>query len=91
MFWYAVYTSARLERKVDAHLSKEGMTAFLPEIERWSHRKDGKKRVFCPHFLRILVHRRGCRLRAIKTTGVVEILGSNGNPAVSAEKQINTI
>jgi transcription antitermination factor NusG len=91
MFWYAVYTSARFERKVDAHLSKEGMTTFLPEIERWSRRKDRKKRVLCPHFPRILVHQRGCQLRAIKIRGVVGILGSNGTPAVSAEKQIDVI
>jgi hypothetical protein len=86
MFWYAVYTSARFERKGDAHLSKEGMITLLPEIERRSRRKDKKKRVLCPQFPRILVHHRGCGLRAIKTTGVVAILDTNGNPAVSAEK-----
>ncbi len=90
MFWYAVYTGAGFERKVDAHLFPEGTTAFLPEIEKWSHRKDGKKMVFWPHFPRILVHRRGCRLRGIKTRGVVGIVGSNGNPAVRAEKPIDT-
>jgi transcription antitermination factor NusG len=95
VFWYAVYTKPRHERKVDVHLSREGITAFLPEIERWSRRKDRKERVFYPIFsayLFINTELSGdSRLKVIKTRGVVRILGCNGTRTAIPENQIEAI
>ena len=94
MFWYAVYTKPRHERRVNTDLSQEGITTFLPEMERWSRRKDRKKRVFYPIFPGYLfIHTElsvESRLKVIKTRGVVRILGNNGTLAVSPEKQVDT-
>lgn len=87
MFCYAVCITPRYEQKVDFHLSKEDMTIFYyPEIEGLGRRKDRRGVSILSDFSRICVHHHGCRLRTIKTREFVGILGTNGNPAVSAEK-----
>lgn len=95
MSWYAVYTKPRHERKVNAHLSREGITTFLPEIERWSRRKDRKTRVSYPIFPGYLFINTelngGSRLKVIKTRGVVRILGNKGIPIAIPENQIEAI
>jgi transcription elongation factor/antiterminator RfaH len=93
--WYAVYTKPRHERKVNVHLLREGITTFLPEVERWSRRKDRKKRVFSPIFPGYLFINtelnNGSRLKVIKTRGVVRILGNKGIPTAIPEHQIEAI
>ena len=95
MLWYAVYTKPRHERKVNDHLSREGITTFLPEMERWSRRKDRKKRVLYPIFpgyLFINTELGGdSRLKVIRTNGVVRILDSNGTPTAIPDNQIEAI
>jgi transcription elongation factor/antiterminator RfaH len=95
MFWYAVYTKPRHERKVNAHLIREGMTTFLPEIKRWSRRKDRKTKVSYPIFPGYLFINTelngGSRLKVIKTKGVVRILGNKGIPTAIPVHQIDAI
>ena len=95
MFWYAVYTKPRHERKVNAHLSREGITTFLPDIERWSRRKDRKKKIMYPIFPGYLFINTELsvenRLKVIKTRGVVRILGTKGVPTAIPENQIEAI
>jgi transcriptional antiterminator NusG len=95
MSWYAVYTKPRHERKVNAHLTREGMTTFLPEIERWSRRRDRKKRVSYPIFPGYLFINTelngGSRLKVIKTKGVVRLLGNKGVPTTIPAHQIDAI
>ncbi len=95
MAWYAVYTKPRHERKVNVHLSREGIKTFLPEMERWSRRKDRKKRVFYPIFPGYLfidtALGRDNRLKVIKTNGVLRILDTNGTPRAIPETQIEAI
>jgi transcription elongation factor/antiterminator RfaH len=93
--WYALYTKPRHERRVISHLLQEGFRTFLPEIERWSRRKDRKKRIVVPLFpgyLFINADLKGnTRLKVIKTNGVVRILGINGIPVRVPENQIESI
>jgi transcriptional antiterminator NusG len=95
MSWYAVYTKPRHERKVNAHLSREGMATFLPEIERRSRRRDRKKIVSYPIFpgyLFVNTELSGDnRLKVIKTKGVVRILGNKGIPTAIPKHQILAI
>jgi transcriptional antiterminator NusG len=95
MSWYAVYTKSRHERKVNTHLIQEGITAFLPEIERWSSRRDRRKQVWYPIFPGYLFINTELsaesRLKVIKTKGVVRILGHRGIPAAIPEHQIESI
>ncbi|MBW2058592.1 MAG: UpxY family transcription antiterminator [Deltaproteobacteria bacterium] len=93
--WYAIHTKPRHERKVNTRLAREGIRVFLPEIERWSRRKDRKKRILVPLFpgyLFVNQDLRGeSRLKVIKTNGVIRILGDNGTPAAIPESQIHSI
>ena len=95
MFWYAVYTKPRHERKVNTQLIREGMTTFLPEMERWSRRRDRKKKVSYPIFPGYLFINmelnNGSRLKVIKTKGVVRILGTKGVPTPIPAHQIDAI
>jgi transcription elongation factor/antiterminator RfaH len=95
MSWYAVYTKPRHERKVNAHLSREGITTFLPEMERWSRRSDRKQKIWYPMFpgyLFINTELSGeNRLKIIKTRGVVMVLGHKGIPTAIPENQIEAI
>lgn len=95
MSWYAVYTKPRHERKINAHLIREGVTTFLPELERWSRRKDRKKKIMYPIFPGYLFINTELsvenRLKVIKTRGVVRILGNKGIPTAIPENQIEAI
>lgn len=95
MLWYAVYTKPRHERKVNVHLVRDGIATFLPEIERWSRRKDRKKKILYPIFPGYLFINTELsvenRLKVIKTKGVVRILGTKGVPTPIPAHQINAI
>ena len=95
MLWYAVYTKPRHERKVNIHLARDGITTFLPEIERWSRRKDRKKKIMYPLFPGYLFINTELsvenRLKVIKTKGVVRILGTKGVPTAIPAHQIDAI
>jgi len=95
MSWYAVYTKPRHERKVNAHLAREGIMTFLPEIVRWSRRRDREKRIYYPIFPGYLFINTdlngGSRLKVIKTRGVVRILGNKGIPTAMPDNQIKAI
>ena len=93
--WYAVYTKPRHERKVNRHLSRDGYTTLLPEIERWSRRKDRRKKILVPIFPGYLfihaeLHGEN-RLKVLRTEGVVRILGNNGTPVAVRENEIESI
>lgn len=74
---------------------QEGITAFLPEIERWSSRRDRRKQVWYPIFPGYLFINTdlngGSRLKVIKTRGVVRILGNKGIPTAIPAHQIESI
>jgi transcription elongation factor/antiterminator RfaH len=95
MPWYAVYTKPRHERTVNGHLVEEGITVFLPEIERWSRRRDRKKKVSYPMFPGYVFINTDLngehRLRILKTKGVVRILGHQNVPTTIPEEQIQAI
>jgi len=93
--WYAVYTRSRHEQKVNDRLREKNIETFLPLIERWSRRKDRRKRVHLPLFPGYLfVHTlmdNHTRLDILKTESVVRILRNEGGPAAIPDQQINAI
>ncbi|MBM4277986.1 MAG: antitermination protein NusG, partial [Deltaproteobacteria bacterium] len=50
MHWYAIYTQSRHEQKVNDRMLKKKIETFLPLIEKWSRRKDRRKRIHLPLF-----------------------------------------
>ena len=95
MNWYAVYTQSRHEQKVYDRLLKKNIETFLPLIERWSRRKDRRKRINLPLFPGYLFVRTlmdaYSHLEILKTDSVVRILGNDGNPIPIPEEQIFAI
>jgi transcriptional antiterminator NusG len=93
--WYAVYTRSRHEQKVNDRLREKNIETFLPLIERWSRRKDRRKRIHLPLFPGyVFVHTlmdNDTRLEILKTESVVRILRNGGRPATIPDEQINAV
>ena len=91
--WFAVWTRSRHERAVYDQLDERGIDAFLPTITRWSRWKDRRKQVAWPLFpgycfVRIDPH---ARMTVLKCTGVVSIVGFNGEPAPVPDEEIDAV
>lgn len=95
MNWYAIYTRSRHEEKVYDRISEKKIEVFLPLIERWSHRRDRRKRIHVPLFPGYLFVRTQMDQYAyyeiLKTKSVVRILCSGGIPAPIPDEEIHGI
>ena len=95
LHWYAIYTRSRHEQKVRDRLQKKEIETFLPLIERWSRRRDRRKRIQLPLFSGYLFVRTQMdaytHLEILNTDSVVRILGNNGKPIPIPDQQIHTI
>ncbi len=91
--WYACYTRARHEKKVDVLLRRRGMTTFLPLVERERKWADRTKRVEFPMFPGYLF----CRFSlaamydVLVTPGVSTIIRFAGRPVAIPETEIENI
>ena len=92
MHWYAIYTKSRHEQKTYERLLKKNIETFLPLVERWSRRRDRRKRINLPLFPGYLfVHSQmdaHTHLEILKTDSVVRILGNDGKPIPIPDEQI---
>jgi transcriptional antiterminator NusG len=93
--WYAVYIQSRHEQKVYGRLLKKSIETFLPLIERWSRRRDRRKRINLPLFPGYLFVRTPMdaysHLEILKTDSVVRILGNDGTPIPIPDEEIFTV
>lgn len=91
--WYALRTRSRHEKRVRAHVDRQGIDVFLPLIRRRSHWKDRTVQVEFPlfpgycfaHFIW------KDRLRVLTAPGVVEVLGAGGRGVPIAESEIEGV
>ncbi|MBS3921148.1 MAG: UpxY family transcription antiterminator [Deltaproteobacteria bacterium] len=95
MHWYATYTKSRHEQKVRERLTRKEIETFLPLVERWSRRRDRRKRINLPLFPGYLfVHSKmdaHAHLEILKTDSMVRILGNDGKPIPIPDEQIFAI
>ena len=92
--WYAVRTRSRHEKQVHAQLAdRPGIEVFLPIWERRSRWKDRIKRIQTPLFPGYCFARfqRSDRLRVLKATGVVGLVGPGGEPEPIPDSEIEAI
>lgn len=94
--WYAVHVKSRHEFKVFDRLTKSGIEAFLPSVERVSKWKDRKKLVMFPLFAGYLFVRASkshrVMLSVLKTPGIVRFIGTpQGEPESVPEEQITSL
>lgn len=93
VYWYALYTRSRWEKKVDHQLHDKGIGSYLPlrgVLRQWS---DRKKLVEEPLFrCYVFIHANAReRLGALQTYGAVRIVTFNGKPAVVRDEEIENI
>jgi transcription elongation factor/antiterminator RfaH len=95
MNWYAIYTRSRHEQKVYHRLKEKDFETFLPLVERWSRRRDRRKKIHLPLFPGYLFVQTDMNgeiyLNILKTDSVVRILCNEGKPAPIPDEQINAI
>ena len=93
LYWYAIHVRSRHEFKVLDRLTKAGIDAFLPVVERLNKWKDRKKLVdfpLFPGYLFVHIHKiYDTMLAILKTPGVVRFIGIiPGEPEPVPEEQI---
>ncbi|MBA3950239.1 MAG: UpxY family transcription antiterminator [Acidobacteria bacterium] len=88
--WFALWTRSRHEQVVREQLERKGVETFLPTIMKWSRWKDRKKQIAWPLFPGYCFARFDAvdRLPILKCTGVVSIVGFDGEPAAIPESEI---
>ncbi|MEW6740175.1 MAG: UpxY family transcription antiterminator [Nitrospirota bacterium] len=95
-YWYAIHVRSRHEFKVLGRLTKAGIDAFLPVVERLNKWKDRKKLVdfpLFPGYLFVHIHKiYDTMLAILKTPGVVRFIGIiPGEPEPVPDEQIDSL
>lgn len=91
--WYACYTRARHEKRVEELLRERGLESFLPLVPRLQQWKDRKKRVLFPLFPSYVFSRftLGDVHRILTTPGVATIVRANGYPTPIPDREIENV
>jgi transcription elongation factor/antiterminator RfaH len=91
--WYACYTKARHEKRVETVLQQRGFESFLPLVEQVRQWKDRRKLVAFPLFPSYVFGRFTLReLHGVLTTpGVSTIVRTNGYPTPIPERDIENV
>lgn len=93
--WYAVYTRSNFEKRVATELTAKGVENYLPLVEEAHQWKDRRKLVEMPVFSGYVFARFGdsspLRMKVLRVTGAVRILGSQGQIEAVPECEIESI
>jgi transcription antitermination factor NusG len=93
--WYAVYAQVRHEGKVYSRLVAKSFECILPQMERWSRRRDRRKKIRVPIFPGYLFVRAALdnykQVRILQTPGVVRIISNRDGPLPVPDEQISSL
>jgi transcriptional antiterminator RfaH len=91
--WYACYTRARHEKRVQALLEERGFEVYLPLIDRVRQWKDRRKTVHWPLFPSYVFSRFDIRdaHRVLAVPGVSWLVKSNGRAAPIAAEELQNV
>lgn len=93
--WYAIYAQVRHESKVYSRLQGKSFECLLPQIERWSRRRDRRKKIQVPIFPGYLFVRTALdnyeQVRILQTPGVVRIVRNQDGPLPVPDSQMNSL
>ena len=93
--WYAVYAQVRHESKVHSRLLAKSFECLLPQMERWSRRRDRRKKIQVPIFPGYLFVRSLLdnyeQLKILQTPGVVRIVRSEEGPLPVPDSQMTSL
>lgn len=95
MKWYAIRTRSRHEKVVERHLQGQGIDVFSPVISQVRQWSDRRKVVEAPLFAGYAFVRIAPtpeeRLRVLKTQGVVDMVGGQGQGSPIPAEQIEAV
>jgi transcription termination/antitermination protein NusG len=93
--WFAVYVQVNHEREVAKRLEQKYIDSFLPLIERWSKRKDRRKKVSVPLFPGYVFVRtmldNYTHVHILKTPGALTLIGNSEGPLSIPHFQIESL
>ena len=93
--WYAVYAQVRHESKVYSRLLAKSFECLLPQMERWSRRRDRRKKIQVPIFPGYLFVRAELdnyeQVKILQTPGVVRIVRNEDGPLPVPDKQMSSL
>lgn len=91
--WYACYTKARHEKRVQAVLQERSIEAFLPLIPRVSQWKDRKKVVDWPLFPSYVFGRFALEdaHRVLSVPGVATLVKADGRPVPIPDAELENV
>jgi|SRR5208283_2451084 len=95
MKWYAIRTRSRHEKIVERHLQGQGIDVFSPVVSQVRQWSDRRKVVETPLFAGYAFVRIAPtpeeRLRVLKTQGVVDMVGGQGQGSPIPAEQIEAV
>jgi len=93
--WFAIQTRYRYEQRVAGDLAAKGLESYLPLLNEVHHWKDRKKAIEVPAFGGYLFARfepsQRNRVRVLETTGVVRVLGHQGELEAVPDSEIESL
>lgn len=91
--WYAAYTSANHEKRVQMQLQERSVESLLPLYEECRRWKDRTKRLQLPVFPGYVFVRLALRdrLQVLRIPGVARLVGFNGDPVPLPESEIEAL
>jgi len=93
--WYAVYAQVRHESKVYARLIAKAFECLFPQMERWSRRRDRRKKIQVPIFPGYLFVRTVLdnyqQVKILQTPGVVSLVRNEDGPLPVPDSQITSL
>lgn len=93
--WFAVRTRSRHEKVVERGLHAQGLEVFYPVVNQVHQWSDRRKLVETPLFAGYTFVRIAptpeCRVQVLRTQGVVELVGSQGQGVPIPEDQIEAV
>jgi transcription antitermination factor NusG len=93
--WYAVYAQVRHEGKVYSRLVAKSFECVFPQVERWSRRRDRRKRIQVPLFPGYLFVRtlldNYTHVKILQTPGVVSLVRNEDGPLPVPDNQMNSL
>ncbi len=96
LFWYAIYTRSRYEKRVHSYLKEDGVEVYLPLVKRWRIWSDRKKQVdmpLLPSYLFVKTHPGKSKqyFDILNTPGVVRFITFEGMSVAVPEHQIDAL
>jgi transcriptional antiterminator NusG len=95
LHWYAVLSRSRHEKMVATALTHTGITTFLPLVTEMHHWSDRRKSVDVPLFPGYVFVQipdsPEAQLRVLKTSGVVQFVGTRQGAVPIQDKEINDV